>query len=121
MKLKNEARTLAEETLAKGAQRMQDLSKTSQALQTPGHSEEGHNTPRILVVEAKCDLIDGVGVGHDQVEAILQRKGEEGVLVGKGRPVGLPPANPPSTGWSSAVLFWQMRQKEQAQAAALTW
>lgn len=32
---------------------------------------EGINAPWILVVEAKCNLIDSVGVGHDQVEAIL--------------------------------------------------
>lgn len=68
------------------------MSKTSQDHQIPGHNEEGRNTPWILVVEAKCNLIDSVGVGHDQVEAILQRKGKEGTSM-VGKPAGLPLAN----------------------------
>lgn len=55
----------------------------------PGHNEEGTNTPWILVVEAECNLVDSVGVGHDQVEAILQRKGQEGVLMVRKKPAGL--------------------------------
>lgn len=51
---------------------------------------EGINAPWILVVEAKCNLIDSVGVGHDQVEAILQRKGQGGpLMVRKETPAGL--------------------------------
>lgn len=60
---------LAQEVLAKGHVKDKSGSLDPWAL------EEGINTPWILVVEAKCNLIDSVGVGHDQVEAILQRKG----------------------------------------------
>lgn len=80
------------------------MSKISQDLQISGHNEEGRNVPWILVVEAKCNLIDSMGVGHDQVEAILQRKGEERpLMVGKGKPAGPPIANLPQAG---AQLSW---------------
>lgn len=76
------------------------------------HNVEGINAPWILVVEAKCNLIDSVGVGHDQVEAILQRKGTGKDLDGKkGDTSRSPLANLTFTNWCSAVLVGEMRQK----------
>lgn len=60
----------------------------SRALNRVRRKGEGRNSPWILVIEAKCNLIDSMGVGHDQVESILQEKGqkEETLMVGKSEP-----------------------------------
>lgn len=50
--------------LAGGAQ-------TSRVLGRVGKKGEGSSSPWVLVVETECNLVDSMGVGHDQVESIL--------------------------------------------------
>lgn len=88
-----------------------------------GRKGPGRDSPWVLVVETEGNLIDSVGVGHDQVEAVLQQgertEGRKTLMVGKAAPcwisltMGLLQAAA-----LPALLVWHMRQDGQSIVAS---